>query len=73
MCSLRSERWKVNHKRVHRLYHLEGLKLKHTRGLPDVICMDNGREFISKATDRWAYDNRVADIRNKRLVLLYVD
>jgi len=31
------------------------------------------REFISKATDRWAYDNRVADIRNKRLVLLYVD
>lgn len=71
MCPLRSERWKVNHKRVHRLYHLEGLK--HTRGLPDVICMDNGREFISKAMDRWAYDNRAADIGNKRLVLLYVD
>jgi hypothetical protein len=35
--------------------------------------MDNGREFISKAMDRWAYDNRAADIGNKRLVLLYVD
>jgi putative transposase len=132
---LRREGWKVNHKRVHRLYRLEGLnlriqgkkkrirtlqrpdapkatkmneswsmdfvsdalyngrrfraltivdnfsreclaieadqgirgeqvvavleELKHSRGLPDVIRVDNGSEFISKAMDRWAYSNRV--------------
>ena len=132
---LRREGWKVNHKRVHRLYCLEGLnlrtkgrrrriasilrpdrpkatrlneswsmdfvsdalyngrrfrsltivdnfsreclaieadqgikgeqvvavleRLKHTHGLPEVIRVDNGSEFISKAMDRWAYEHGV--------------
>ena len=132
---LKREGWKVNHKRVHRLYQLEGLnlriqgkkkrirtlqrsdaqkatrvneswsmdffsdalyngrrfraltivdnfsrqylaieadqgirgeqvvgvleRLKYTRGLPDVIRVDNGSEFISKAMDKWAYGNGV--------------
>jgi putative transposase len=30
-----------------------------TRGLPDVITVDNGPEFISKALDLWAFDNNV--------------
>ncbi len=30
-----------------------------TRGLPDVITVDNGPEFISKALDLWAFDNKV--------------
>jgi putative transposase len=30
-----------------------------TRGLPDVITVDNGPEFISKALDLWAYENNV--------------
>jgi putative transposase len=30
-----------------------------TRGLPDVITVDNGPEFISKALDAWAYSNNV--------------
>lgn len=30
-----------------------------TRGLPDVITVDNGPEFISKAVDAWAYANGV--------------
>lgn len=30
-----------------------------TRGLPEVITVDNGPEFISKALDLWAYDNNV--------------
>lgn len=30
-----------------------------TRGLPDVITVDNGPEFISKALDLWAYENKV--------------
>ncbi len=34
-------------------------RLKHTRDLPDVIRVDNGSEFISKAMDKWAYDNHV--------------
>ncbi|CAG0990017.1 Putative transposase InsK for insertion sequence element IS150 [Anaerolineales bacterium] len=29
------------------------------RGLPKVITVDNGPEFISKALDLWAYDNKV--------------
>ena len=33
--------------------------LKRTRGLPEVIRVDNGPEFISKAMDRWAYGNGV--------------
>lgn len=30
-----------------------------TRGLPDVITVDNGPEFISKVMDAWAYEKRV--------------
>lgn len=30
-----------------------------TRGIPEVITVDNGPEFISKALDLWAYDNKV--------------
>ena len=30
-----------------------------TRGLPEVITVDNGPEFISKALDLWAYENKV--------------
>jgi putative transposase len=132
---LRREGWKVNHKRVHRLYCLEGLNirthgrkrrirtfqrpdrpqaarinerwsmdfvsdalyngrrfraltivdnfsreclaievdqgirgdrvvevlehLKLIRGTPDVICVDNGSEFVSKSMDKWAYNNGV--------------
>jgi len=33
--------------------------LKHTRGVPRRIQVDNGSEFISKALDKWAYDNGV--------------
>jgi putative transposase len=28
-----------------------------TRGLPEVITVDNGPEFVSKALDLWAYEN----------------
>jgi putative transposase len=34
-------------------------QLKATRGLPETICVDNGSEFVSKAVDRWAYENGV--------------
>ncbi len=34
-------------------------RLKFTRGLPETIQVDNGPEFISKALDKWAYDNGV--------------
>jgi putative transposase len=27
--------------------------------VPQSIQVDNGREFISKALDKWAYDNKV--------------
>jgi len=33
--------------------------LKHSRGLPKRIKVDNGPEFISKALDAWAYFNKV--------------
>jgi len=133
---LRREGWRDNHKRVHRLYRLEGLNLRSKRprhkrsaahrldrpelssihqcwsmdfvadqlfdgrkiraltvvdnfsrqcvaihvgqslkgedvvtvmdrlrvqynGVPERIQVDNGSEFISKALDLWAYDNRV--------------
>jgi len=32
-------------------------RLALLRGLPDVITVDNGPEFISKALDLWAYEN----------------
>ena len=36
---------------------LERIRLE--RGLPRTIKVDNGSEFISKAMDRWAYENGV--------------
>lgn len=35
-------------------------RLKYVRGLPGSIRVDNGSEFVSKAVDKWAYDNKVA-------------
>ncbi len=37
---------------------LEGIK-QETKKLPNRIQVNNGSEFISKALDRWAYDNQV--------------
>lgn len=34
-------------------------RLKETRGLPEVITVDNGPEFTGKALDEWAYRNGV--------------
>jgi putative transposase len=34
-------------------------QLKHERGVPRSIRMDNGSEFVSKVLDKWAYDNQV--------------
>lgn len=35
-------------------------RLKHMRGVvPERIKVDNGSEFISKAFDKWAYENHV--------------
>jgi putative transposase len=34
-------------------------RLAMQRGLPDVIRVDNGTEFTSKALDQWAYQNGV--------------
>ena len=33
--------------------------IKQVRGVPRSIRTDNGSEFISKALDKWAYDNQV--------------
>lgn len=33
--------------------------LKHSRGLPCTIKVDNGPEFISKELDKWAYENGI--------------
>lgn len=33
--------------------------LKATRGMPEVICVDNGTEFTSRLLDQWAYINGV--------------
>ena len=45
----------ITGKRVTRV--LERIAL--TKGLPEVITVDNGPEFISKALDLWAYENNV--------------
>src|SRR5690606_9254319 len=37
---------------------MEALKA-HYGKVPERIQVDNGSEFISKALDKWAYDNRV--------------
>ena len=34
-------------------------RLRHHRGVPKSIRVDNGPEFISKVLDRWAYENGV--------------
>ncbi len=34
-------------------------KLKLFRGVPEIICVDNGSEFTSKLLDQWAYINEV--------------
>ena len=34
-------------------------RLRWSRGCPEVITVDNGAEFSSKAMDQWAYDNGV--------------
>lgn len=34
-------------------------RLRETQGLPEVITMDNGPEFASRALDDWAYRNGV--------------
>jgi putative transposase len=34
-------------------------QLLETRGTPEVIVVDNGPEFASRALDGWAYDNKV--------------
>lgn len=34
-------------------------RLAATRGLPNVITVDNGPEFISRALDAWAHENKV--------------
>lgn len=33
--------------------------VRSTRGLPEVICVDNGSEFTSKALEAWAYFKNV--------------
>ena len=33
--------------------------LAATRGLPEVITLDNGPEFVSRAMDDWAHENNV--------------
>jgi putative transposase len=35
-------------------------RLKHTRGLPQIIRTDNGKEFCGKAMLTWAHDHAVA-------------
>jgi len=35
-------------------------RLKFIRGVPGSIRVDNGSEFVSKAVDKWAYENKVA-------------
>ena len=35
-------------------------QLKATTGFPERLAVDNGPEFISKALDAWAYQNKVA-------------
>ena len=34
-------------------------RISWTRGLPERVFLDNGPEFIGKALDRWAYENKV--------------
>ena len=59
---LRREGWKVNHKRVYRIYRQVGLSMRikrPRRGEPTSIRVDNGPEFVSKVLGRWAYEHGV--------------
>ncbi len=54
---LRREGWHVNHKRVHRLYQLEGLKIRAKR--PRRHVSSSRREVRTTATrrdERWSMD-----------------
>jgi putative transposase len=67
------EGWKVNHKRIHRLYKLEGLNLrlktkKKKVALPRVPCPE-----AVQPNDRWSLDfvaDRLADGRAYRVLTL---
>lgn len=48
---LRREGWRVNHKRVERIWRREGLMA--TRGVPEHIRSDNGPEIIARAVRSW--------------------
>ena len=54
---LRRDGWRVNPKRVYRLYHEMGLQLRVGRqvGFPKAIRVDQGTEFVSRDLDLWAY------------------
>jgi putative transposase len=70
---LRREGWEVNHKRVHRLYKLEGLNLrlktkKKRVALPRVLCPE-----ATAPNERWSLDfvsDRLADGRAFRVLTL---
>ncbi len=47
--------WSISGERV--AHFLD--ELAATRGLPEVIVVDNGPEFISNALDRWAFERKV--------------
>ena len=34
-------------------------RLKITRGLPQIICVDNGTEFTGRVFDAWAHANNI--------------
>ena len=65
---LRREGFAINHKRTERLYRQSINCVRVTRvlteiaqmgNLPQIIIIDNGHEFISKALDAWAYQRGV--------------
>ncbi|UAJ12509.1 DDE-type integrase/transposase/recombinase (plasmid) [Polymorphobacter megasporae] len=46
-------------------------RIAGTRGSPKRIRVDNGPEFISKALDRWAYENGVTLEPERKVVERY--
>ena len=54
---LRREGWRVNHKRVHRLYRVEGLSLRLKRPRPDVSAAQRKRQPTALwPNERWSID-----------------
>lgn len=53
---LRREGWKVNRKRVHRLYCLEGLQLRRKKAKKRVSHSRVERDRAIKADERWSMD-----------------